>query len=86
MDVEPLAAKYASFGWDVLRIDGHDMNQIVDALQQAEAFREGHAQSSFSPTPSKAKASASWRIRPAGTAKRRTTTNWSKGLHELGSH
>jgi transketolase len=35
MGVEPLAAKYGSFGWDVLRIDGHDMNQIVDALQQA---------------------------------------------------
>jgi transketolase len=37
MAVEPLAAKYGSFGWDVLRIDGHDMNQIVDALQQARA-------------------------------------------------
>ncbi len=36
MDVEPLAAKYASFGWDVLRINGHDMNQVVDALQQAK--------------------------------------------------
>ena len=36
MSVEPLAAKYASFGWDVLRIDGHDMNQVVDALQQAK--------------------------------------------------
>ena len=36
MQVEPLAAKYGSFGWDVLRIDGHDMNQIVDALEQAK--------------------------------------------------
>ena len=36
MNVEPLAAKYASFGWEVLRIDGHDMNQVVDALQQAK--------------------------------------------------
>ena len=32
MRVEPLAAKYGSFGWDVLRIDGHDMKQVVDAL------------------------------------------------------
>ncbi len=39
MTVEPLAAKYASFGWDVLRIDGHDMNQIVDSLEQAKAVR-----------------------------------------------
>ena len=37
MQVEPLAAKYASFGWDVLRIDGHNMEQIVDALGQAKA-------------------------------------------------
>ena len=37
MQVEPLCAKYASFGWDVMRIDGHDMNQVVDALQQAKA-------------------------------------------------
>ncbi len=37
MQVEPLAAKYQSFGWDVMRIDGHDMNQIVDALEQAKA-------------------------------------------------
>ena len=39
MCVEPLAAKYASFGWDVLRIDGHDMRQVVDALQQARAAK-----------------------------------------------
>ena len=37
MDVEPLCAKYGSFGWDVMRIDGHDMNQVVDSLQQAKA-------------------------------------------------
>jgi transketolase len=37
MDVEPLCAKYGSFGWDVMRIDGHDMTQIVDALEQAKA-------------------------------------------------
>ncbi len=37
MQVEPLAAKYAAFGWEALRIDGHDMSQIVDALEQARA-------------------------------------------------
>lgn len=36
MDVEPLCAKYGSFGWDVMRIDGHDMAQVVDALEQAK--------------------------------------------------
>ncbi len=37
MEVEPLCAKYGSFGWDVMRIDGHDMTQVVDALEQATA-------------------------------------------------
>jgi transketolase len=37
MQVEPLGEKYAAFGWEVLRIDGHDMGQIVDALQKARA-------------------------------------------------
>jgi transketolase len=37
MEVEPLAAKYASFGWDVLHVDGHDMTQVVDALDRARA-------------------------------------------------
>ncbi len=36
MNIDPLCAKYASFGWDVMRIDGHDMSQVVDALQQAK--------------------------------------------------
>ncbi len=36
MNIDPLCAKYASFGWDVMRMDGHDMSQVVDALQQAK--------------------------------------------------
>ena len=39
MRVEPLAAKYGAFGWDVLRIDGHDMRQVVDALEQARTVK-----------------------------------------------
>ena len=39
MEVEPLAAKYSAFGWDVLRINGHDMDQVVDALEQAKAVK-----------------------------------------------
>ena len=38
MQVEPLDAKYVSFGWEVLRIDGHDMNQVVEALAKARAI------------------------------------------------
>src|SRR5579864_3557684 len=39
MQVEPLAAKYASFGWDVMRIDGHHMQHVVNALEQAKTVK-----------------------------------------------
>ena len=39
MNIEPLCAKYGSFGWDVMRIDGHDMTQVVDALEQAKTAK-----------------------------------------------
>lgn len=32
MPIEPLAEKWKAFGWWVTEIDGHDMRQIVDAL------------------------------------------------------
>jgi len=37
MNVEPLDEKYRSFGWEVIRIDGHDMGQVVEALEKAKA-------------------------------------------------
>ncbi len=37
MNVDPLEEKYRSFGWEVLSIDGHDMNQVVEALEKAKA-------------------------------------------------
>jgi transketolase len=37
MNVEPLAQKYASFGWEVLHTDGHDMQQLVAAFAKARA-------------------------------------------------
>jgi transketolase len=36
MNIEPLAEKYRSFGWEVVLIDGHDMRQIVLALTKAK--------------------------------------------------
>lgn len=32
-DLEPLEDKWRAFGWDVLRIDGHDMSEILRALR-----------------------------------------------------
>ena len=36
LDIEPVAAKWRAFNWHVREIDGHDMSQIVDALDEAE--------------------------------------------------
>jgi len=41
MNVDPLDEKYRSFGWDVLQIDGHDMTQVVEALEKAKAATTG---------------------------------------------
>jgi len=35
MNVESLAAKYAAFGWNVIELDGHDMEQIVTGFEKA---------------------------------------------------
>ncbi|HUB03333.1 MAG TPA: transketolase [Terriglobales bacterium] len=36
MNVEPLEEKYHSFGWEVVSINGHDMRQVVEALEEAK--------------------------------------------------
>lgn len=36
MNVEPLVEKWEGFGWNVLDIDGHNMEQIINAFDEAE--------------------------------------------------
>lgn len=40
MPLEPLHAKFESFGWHVLDIDGHDISEIISACNQAKAVTE----------------------------------------------
>ena len=35
MPTEPLDEKFAAFGWHVLKVDGHDFDQLRDAFQKA---------------------------------------------------
>lgn len=37
--VEPVAAKWKAFGWNVLECDGHDYARILEAIQRARANR-----------------------------------------------
>jgi transketolase len=39
MDIDPLAEKYRAFGWHVIEIDGHNMEQIVAAFEEAASTR-----------------------------------------------
>ncbi len=39
MKIEPLAEKWKAFGWHVMDIDGHDMGQILHALDEAEKVK-----------------------------------------------
>jgi len=36
MSPEPIAQKFESFGWNVIKIDGHDYNQIINAIDEAK--------------------------------------------------
>jgi transketolase len=36
MGIEPLADKYRSFGWNVLSINGHDLNAVLAAYEKAD--------------------------------------------------
>ncbi len=39
MNPTPLDEKFAAFGWNVINIDGHDFDQIADALAGARAVK-----------------------------------------------
>lgn len=40
MPLEPLADKYEAFNWHVLEIDGHNLQEIIDAANEARAILE----------------------------------------------
>ncbi len=39
MNVDPLGDKYRAFGWEVIEIDGHDMEQVVAAYEKAASIK-----------------------------------------------
>ena len=40
MPLEPFREKYEAFGWHVIDIDGHNMEEIIDATEEAKAIYE----------------------------------------------
>jgi len=39
MPIDPVADKWQAFGWNVVEIDGHNMEQVVKALEGAKTFK-----------------------------------------------
>lgn len=39
MSAEPITDKFRAFNWNVLEADGHDFNEILDAIEKAKAFK-----------------------------------------------
>lgn len=37
--IEPVASKWSAFGWNVIDIDGHDMEAILNAFDEAETIK-----------------------------------------------
>lgn len=40
MPIEPLADKWHSFNWDVQEIDGHNMIEIIESIEKAQAIKD----------------------------------------------
>jgi len=41
MNIEPIAEKWKAFGWRVIEIDGHKIEEVVDALDKAAEIKDG---------------------------------------------
>jgi transketolase len=35
--IEPIVAKYRSFGWNVIEVDGHNIKKLIDACEESKA-------------------------------------------------
>jgi transketolase len=40
MSLEPLAEKWKSFGWEVIEVDGHNYQELIDAFSESEKNNE----------------------------------------------
>jgi transketolase len=40
MPIEPILNKWRSFGWHARKIDGHDFEQIIDALEESKTIKD----------------------------------------------
>ena len=68
MPLEPLAMKFESFGWQVLNIDGHSIEEILSAVGKEDG-NERQSCLYYRPDRERAKGSVLWRMNGGGTAR-----------------
>lgn len=68
MSVEPLVDRFASFGWAVSRIDGHDLTAILSAFDALAPAGHGKPQMIIADT-----------VKGRGVAKMEGSLNWHVG-------
>ena len=40
MNLDPFSRKWQAFGWHVIEVDGHDLSQLISALEQAKLVKD----------------------------------------------
>ena len=73
MALEPLNEKWSSFGWHTQEIDGHDIKEIQNALQEAKNMKTKPVLSS--PIQSKVKEFHLWKMTTIGTIEHQMLKN-----------
>ena len=67
MPLEPFADKWRAFGWEVVEVDGHDFDQLDEALARAWAATDVPVL--ILATPSRARAWTSWKTTSSTTTR-----------------
>jgi transketolase len=81
MPLEPLREKYESFNWHVLEVDGHNIEAIIDACNEAKVIYEKPSVIIAHTMPGKGVDFMEWD--PAWHGKPPKPDEAKKALHEL---
>lgn len=82
MRIDPLPQKWGAFGWHIIEIDGHNMEEIVNAMDEAETIKGKPAVIIAHTTKGKGVSFFEGRVEYHGIAP--TPEELSKALKELG--
>jgi transketolase len=83
MPLEPLEEKYKAFNWHVLHVDGHNIEEVIDAVNHAKAVYENPTVIIAHTIPGKGAQFMEWN--PEWHGKSPNQEEARKALHDLRS-